>query len=211
MSRRLLTLGLMGLVVAVVLTATRGDEKPAEESPDSPQFKLSSAVSAVTRYQKASKSAEAAYARALISAKKECISDLDAAMKHAMKAQDLEEANAIKAFRDRLQDEADDLSPKPAAPADIRAAALKAKLSGSKWRIGSAPDSPLITLRADGAITGFWRDGGRWGVTDGATINLADENGNRYRATISSDFKYAYWMSLTSYSAFTLLHVDAKR
>lgn len=212
MSRRLLPLGLVGLIVAMAITVTRGDEKPAEEPTDAPQFKLSSAVSAVTRYQNARKNAEAVYTRAMVAAKKECISDLDSALKHAMKTQNLEEANAIKAYRDRLQSEADELSPKPTAATDTRSAAVKARLAGSKWRAGTSAESPIITLRPDGVIAGeFWNGGGRWGVSDGGTILVIDQNGNKYRATISSDFKYAYWMSLNSYSAFTLLHVDSQR
>lgn len=85
-------------------------EAPTETPVDEPTS--ARAAAALKKHADALSKASAARRNALVTAKQECIRQLDVALRLAMRQEDLEEAKRISAVRDRIQDELDDLTAK---------------------------------------------------------------------------------------------------
>ncbi|MBI1370325.1 MAG: hypothetical protein GC162_16950 [Planctomycetes bacterium] len=113
---------------------------------DEPRWPFTSikAKSAAVRYEKTVKTADADHNRALDTARKEFIADLNEAMVDATKAGNLEEAIRIKDAKEQLLGAEKPAGAPATAPAAGTAAdktALTSRLVGSKWR----QDDPNLT------------------------------------------------------------------
>lgn len=136
-------------ILCLTWAALAGDDpaKEANSDPKSPQ-----AATAITKEQAAERRAEEIYVQALIAAKRQCVRELDVAMKSSMSSGNLDEANKIAVTKKKMSADIDQLvsagKPLKAGPGQ----------SGGRWAY-------LENLKED-SVTGA-----QWSLTKAGVIH----------------------------------------
>ena len=164
-------------------------EKPA------PQPRGGKAKAAIAKHAKSIEQAERAYRKAVADAHRALLTELKTAQAVALREQNLDEANAVKAVSDRTANELVALerpgaSGRPAATA--RGGALVAKLTSGHWVDSGGTRG---TYMPDGTVRfASWAGPGRWEQTGPNTIRQVEPNGAAATLTFNADVSACLWV-----------------
>ena len=154
------------------------------------------AKAALAKHAKQLEQAERVYRKAVADAHRALLAEVKTAQAVALRAQDLDEANAVKAVFDRTADELAALerpgaSGRPAA-APGGGGALVAQLTAGHWVDSGGTRG---TYRPDGTVRfDSWAGPGRWEQTGPNTIRQREPNGAVATLTFNADVTACVWV-----------------
>ncbi len=132
---------------------------------------------ALERYAAAEAKLDADYQARLAALNRQLANDLQAAIKQATRNGDLEDANALKAYLERLA------ANRPASPAN--------PFAGTAWRHNGGGD--LVTYTSSEASATSWTETMRYRVVSSRSIIQSEPDGSEVIVTLEDGGRYAFW------------------